>query len=140
MSFQLPVSSPYAEFVNDKIDFTQRESIAYTYGQQVQSYGGDPLAGQLCPGCKTLRWNQTTEVQSLIVEVAAEKLNEQQAGGQSGQYPAGFEAMLKANAGPNELWNYSYEQDGLVPGIPGELKIIDTAEIGTGRAVRVILP
>lgn len=140
MSFQLPASLPQAAFVNDKIDFSQRESIAYMYGQQKVSYDGDPLKGELCPGCKTLRWNQTTEVQSLTVEFYAEQLNEAQAGGQAGQYPANFEAMLRAYAGPNELWNKSYEALGLVPGIPGDINTLYTVEIGTGRAVTVIIP
>jgi hypothetical protein len=138
--FQLPASLPQSVFVNEKLAFTQRESIAYCYGQQVQSYGGDTLAGQLCPGCKTLQWNDTTEVQSLSVEFFAQQLNQHEADGQAGQYPANFEAMLRANAGPNELWNKSYAALGLVPGVPGDITTIDTAEIGTGKAVRVILP
>ena len=140
MSFQLPSSLPCAVFVNPKIDFTQRENIAYTYGQQAKSYESDPLAGQLCPGCKILRWNQTTEVQSLMVEFYAEQLNSAQAAGSAGQYPDNFEALLKANAGPNEFWNYSYEQDGLVQGVPGQLNTLYTAEVGTGRPVLVVIP
>ncbi len=137
MSFQLDPKLPFASFVNPKIGFTQKQSIAYQYNQIVQSYPGDPLAGQLT-GTTTIPWNQTTETQGLIFEYYVERANS--AAPESIPYPDDLQQILETNAGPTELWNYSYEQWGVVPGVPGIVKTLNTVEVGTGRAVDVIIP
>lgn len=135
--FQLNTSLPFAAFVNPKIGSTQREQISFQYLQQVQAFAGDPAVGGMA-GTSTIPWNKTTEVQGLIVEFYATQgeRNPQQNTG----YPEDFQAILEANAGPDALWNFSYEQWGLVPGVPAEFKTLNTAEVGTGRAVTVIVP
>ena len=53
--------------------------------------------------------------------------------------------ILEANPGPTpegttNAWNGSYEYWGVVPGIGAGFKTIYTVEVGTARAVTVILP
>lgn len=135
--FQLPTTLPFASFVNDKIAFSQREGIVFQYNQALQSFAGDPSVGQLA-GNTQIPWNKTSEVQGLIVEYYAVQGEEQNP--QNPPYPADLQQILEANAGPtDEKWNFSYEQWGLVPGVPG-VAIVLAVEVGTGRGVDVIVP
>lgn len=139
MIFQVPSGLPFASFVNPKIGFSQRENIVYQYNQIVQSYASDTQAGGITPGT-TIPWNKTSETASLIWEyyythAASVNLNDPTA-----SLPADLEKIMEDNAGPNERWNYSYEQWGVVPGVTGSLVEVNTVEVGSGRGVRVIVP
>jgi hypothetical protein len=137
MSFQLDPKLPFAAFVNPKIAFTQSKGIDYQYGQMLQSYAGDPAAGQMT-GNTTIPWNKTTEVQGLTFEFYAVQGIESSP--LAPTLPDDLQQILEANPGPDEFWNYSYEKMGLVPGIPPAFKTLNTVEVGTDRSVTVILP
>jgi hypothetical protein len=134
--FQLDPKLPFAAFVNPKIAFTQSQGIPYQYNQIVASFPGDPLVGQKIPTTE-LEWNKTTETQGLIFEYYQALANSNPS---AQPWPADFEKTLNDNAGPAELWNYSYEQWGVVPGVTGSVKTLYTAVVGTGQAVTVIVP
>lgn len=138
--FQLDPSMPSAAFVNPKIADSQRlyasEGIPFTYDEMKSSFPGDPLTGSVIPGT-TITWNGSTEVQGLIFEfyqVQGEK--------NPGQppFPPDLDEILKANPGPVEKWNGSYEDWGLVPGVSAKYPTIETVEVSTGRRVVVFIP
>lgn len=138
--FQLDKSLPFAAFVNPKIADTQRltasEGIGFAYREMQQSFGGDPLVGTTIPNT-TISWNSSTETQGLIFEY----FQVQGEANPSGPaFPADLEAILKANAGPAEKWNGSYEDWGLVAGVPSKFPMTAAVEVGTARAVIVFLP
>ncbi len=137
--FQLDKSLPFAAFVNPKIADSQRlfqnEGIAFTYREMIVSFPGDPLVGTTIPGT-TITWNSSTETQGLIFEYFQAQGEANPAGP---AFPADLEAILKANAGPDEKWNGSYVDWGLVVGVPAKFPIVYGAELGTGKAVAVFV-
>lgn len=138
--FQLNTSLPFAAFVNPKIADSQRliqsEGLAFTYRELQQSFPGDPLVGFTIPGT-TITWNESTETQGLIFEYFQVQGEANPAGP---AFPADLDAILKANAGPADKWNGSYEDWGLVPGVPAKFPMTAAVEVGTARAVIVFLP
>ena len=141
--FQFPADLPFAAWVNPKIANMQRLPIQSTYNGILQSYPSDQLAGQITPGCSTLPYNQTTECQSLILAWAEELT---MTGSRQGQLPDNIEELIMQNPGPDPAaasanrWNGGYEFWGVVPGVAAGVVMVDTVEVGTGRAVRVIVP
>ena len=134
--FQFPHSQPFAAFVNPIIASSQRQSLAANYGGVLASYPSDQLAGTITPGTN-IPYNKTTECQSLILEWYEKQT---MAGAQQGALPDNMQQILEENAGPvDEVWNYSYEQWGVVPGVPPAFKTLSTVEVGTARPVTVIL-
>ena len=138
--FQLPASEASASFVNPKIADSQRlfasEGLPFSYRELVMSFPGDPLVGTTIPGT-TITWNASTETQGLIFEYYQAKGEANPTGP---AFPADLDTILKANAGPAEKWNGSYEDWGLVTGVPAKYPTVATVEVGTGRAVTVFVP
>jgi hypothetical protein len=138
--FQLDPSLPFAAFVNPKIADTQRLTasggIAYPYRQLVVAFPGDPLVGTTIPN-STIKWNASTETQGLIFEYY--QVNGE-ANPSGPAFPADMDAILKANAGPDDYWNGSYEAYGIPPGTFPKFPTAYTAEVGTGRSVEVFIP
>lgn len=138
--FQLDPSLPFAAFVNPKIADTQRLTasggIAYPYNQLIDAYPGDPLVGSTIPN-SSITWNKSTETQGLIFEYY--QVNGE-ANPSGPAFPADMDAILKANVGPDEQWNGSYTDWGIPQGTSPKYATAYTAEVGTGRGVKVFLP
>jgi len=101
--YMVPKDTPNARAVNQELYYLQVTSAAALLNQVKVAYPGDPLIGFQIPGTNLL-WEQLTEVQKAIFNVAAE-------GGSTVDPVA-----LQGNPGPQVLWNQSYTQWGL-PGI-----------------------
>src|SRR6266478_4268165 len=109
----------------------QSESSSLTfpqlYNQMLQSYPGDPMVGRLIPNTMTL-WEDSTETQSAIWEYYEEN---------GLQAPSNLQVILDQNPGPNEPWNFSYKQWGLVNGQPADpsLDITIVVDVRTAQLV-----
>lgn len=134
--FQFDKSLPFASFVNSIIASVQRLPLRSTYSGILQSYPSDQLAGQMTPGT-SIPYNKTTECQSLILEWYEKQT---MAGATQGALPDDLQEVLEKNAGPAAVWNYSYEQWGVVSGVSPAFKTLTTVEVGTAREVTVIVP
>ena len=133
--FQLDPSLPFAAKINPMLEYQQGRTIQQIYSPALSGFPSDQLAGTTVVG---IPYNQFTFTQQQILGWYAQQANAQAPNSVS--YPPDLADVLKANAGPSEFWNYSYEQLGLVPDVAPAFKTLDTAEVGTGRAVRVIQP
>lgn len=102
--YKVDPSQPFADFVNAMIGYDQRLNSRQIINQIQSSVGsppfyGDPLIGTTITGT-TITWDGATQVQQLI----------QVWHSASGTIaPKDYDAILKANAGPFEPWNYSYD-------------------------------
>ncbi len=135
MSFQLDPKLPFAAKINPVLSYQQRQTVVTIYNGALSGYSSDLLAGTVVVG---IPYNQFTFTQQQILGWYAEIANQQAPN--SPPYPADLDETLKANAGPSEFWNYSYEQLGLVQGVPAAYSTLYTVEVGTGRGVTVIIP
>lgn len=93
---------PFAAFVNQMIAYAMSPMMtpAALANQAQIAYAGDPLAGKKVPG-STINWNDATQVQQLVSTWYQAS---------NTPPPADYDAVLAANVGPNQPWNYSYEQ------------------------------
>jgi hypothetical protein len=110
--YQIDSTLPFAAKVNSDLANIQKaaaivgadEALGQAYSAAVTSYAGDPTAGTIMQG-STMPVNAATTVQRMLqLDFVA--------GGTAGN----LDAILAANTGPAEPWNFSYNQWGLPPG------------------------
>ena len=134
--FQFAPSLEFAAKLNPMLAAQQRNGFIALYQNALRSYQGDTNRDQIVEG---IDWEKLTFCQSAIVGFYAEK-NAQADAVRSPKTPD-LAGILKANAGPDAIWNYSYSQFGLDGSPLGSLlKVVIAATLGTGETVAVIVP
>ena len=131
MPFQLTDPTiPGFDSINGILTQAQLETPDMIYRQQIESRGGGPFDGKMVAGKD---WDDTSEVEGMIIV-------DWVASGRDVNNPA-LVALVKANPGPHEFWNFSYRDLGLVPGFPPDssIKVGDVLRFGDGLHVRGIL-
>ena len=121
-----------ASVVNREIKSFDGQTLQEIYNGQRVAFRGDPLVGTTIPGT-SIPWDQSTEVQSLLVVAFNE----------AGGPPDNLQQILDSNKGPNDgvenSWNLCYEDIGVVPGIPPILPVGTVIQLSTGNLVTGIV-
>ena len=133
--FQLDPSLPFASAVNPSLADQQRLGLAAQYNQVIQGYPSDLLAGSTVNG---VNYNTFTFTQQKILAFYAQEANQQAPN--VVVYPPEVFQQIADNPGPSDMWNYSYNQWGVVTGVGAAFATLNTVEVSTARPVTVIVP
>ncbi len=128
--YQLPVTVPNADKINPILIQAQLMQMPALYNQAIQAYPGDPLAATVLKGT-TIEYDDASQVQRLIHQDASVT-----------GLPDNIQAILDANKGPMEPWNFSNHQWGLGGGaFDSSLQVVRVMLTGTAQvADGIVIP